>query len=81
MPEEPGVHHLRQGSGRQGRRISCVFLIMGKEALQVLSISFLPEEQQDCGVGFILSFPLENLPEVSEMGKGQDIEYSLPNNP
>lgn len=48
VPEEPGVHHLRQGSQRQGRRISCVFLIMSKEALRVLPVSFLPEEQQDC---------------------------------
>lgn len=41
VPEELGVHHLRWGSWRQGRRIYCDFLIMSKEALRVSISCFL----------------------------------------
>lgn len=81
VPGEPGVHCLRQGSGRQGRRISCVFLIMGKEALRVLPVSFLPEEQQDCGVGFCSFFSSREPSRGLRDGNKQDIESSLPDNP
>lgn len=65
---------------KEGKGISCLFLIMNKEALRLLSVSYLRNSRtaKSCIGGLVLSFPLENALEDSEMGKTRVLNLFCP---